>query len=227
MLERLNILGAPTIGIHAFATDRYCLLPGNVKTTIVNRIETILEVPCIQLDISIQKLVGVMLVGNSNGILVPNHINPNDEEIITRTIKEELPDINIRVLEESKLNALGNLIAANDSAAIVSSKIPQDALKPIEDVLGVEVMRMKVNNSPLVGTKIVVNSKGCMVSPLASDEEMNKIQAFFKVEQGDFVTVCHGMEAIRIGIIANSNGAIVGDSTSGPEAARIAEVLDV
>ncbi|MHA1369862.1 MAG: translation initiation factor IF-6, partial [Promethearchaeota archaeon] len=183
-------------------------------------------VPCIKLEISFKKLIGVMMVGNSNGLLLPNHINPYDEEHIIESMKD-LDDLRIHVLKETKLNALGNLIAANNHGAFISERMPKECLRIIEDVLGVPTVRGNINSSHLVGTKIVVNEAGCLVSPLASDDDAESLQEIFKVRNIDFTTVCLGIESIRIGIIANSNGAAVGKSTTGPEMARISEILEI
>ncbi len=228
MLERLDAFGTTTVGIHACATDRYCLIPGDTKARFRERLETILGVPCIPLEVSFKKLIGVMVACNSNGILLPNHVHPNDEALLSKAL-EMLPgpQVKVHVLEESKPNALGNLIAANDKGAIASIKIPEAALPAVERTLGVKTIQGKIAGSPLVGTKIVANTKGVLVTPLATDEEANQLKSLFDVGNIDFTTVCLGIEAIRVGIVANSNGAIVGNATSGPEMARISDVLEI
>nr|MDO8118833.1 translation initiation factor IF-6 [Candidatus Sigynarchaeota archaeon] len=228
MLERLDAFGTMTVGVHGVTTDRFCLVPGETKLRIRERLETVLQVPCIPLEVSFKRLIGVMVACNSNGILLPNHVHPNDEAIISKAL-EALPGppVKVHVLEESKPNALGNLIAANDTGAIASIKIPETAMPSLESTLGVNVIQGKIANSSLVGTKIVANSKGVLVTPLASDEEANDIKVLFGVANVDFTTVCLGIEAIKVGMIANSHGAIVGNATSGPEMARISDVLEI
>ncbi|MFX0103304.1 MAG: translation initiation factor IF-6 [Candidatus Hodarchaeota archaeon] len=227
MLERINLFGSSTIGIYACVTDSYCLVPGTLKPNILERFENTFKVPCIPLNVTFKRLIGIMMVGNSRGLLLPNHINPNDEVTI-REAMGQVPGVKIHVLEESKLNALGNLIAPNDNGALISSKFQSNSsIKVIEEVLGGKVKKASINNSPLVGTKIVVNSSGCLVTPLATDEEAESLHEIYNVENVDFSTVCMGIESIRIGILANSEGAFVGESTSGPEMARISEVLEV
>lgn len=227
MLERLNLFGSSTIGIHACVTDSYCLVSGTLKQSIVERLENAFKVPCIPLNVSFKRILGIMMVGNSRGLLLPNHINPNDEEKIRDAVEEVVSNINVHVLEESKLNALGNLIATNDKGALISSKFSIETLDVITDVLGVKARKTRINNSALVGTKIVANSKGCLVTPLASDELAESLNEAYAVENVDFSTVCMGIESIRIGILANSTAAFVGESTSGPEMARISEILEV
>ncbi|MHA1681716.1 MAG: translation initiation factor IF-6 [Promethearchaeota archaeon] len=226
MLERLNILGNPAIGISCCITDAYYILPGNVKEHVLKATSEIFNVPRITLDISIRMLVGVMFVGNSKGLLIPNHLSPNDEEKVLDAMSV-VPGVEVRVLEESKLNALGNLVATNDHGAVISRKFEDDVIAPIEETLKVPVVKKNLSSSPLVGTRIVANSHGCVVSPLATNEEAESLKSIFKVDNVDFTTVCLGMEAIRVGMLANSHGAIVGDSTSGPEMARISDVLGV
>lgn len=227
MLDRLDAFGTSnTVGISLFATDTYCFAPGGSKPKVHERLEEIMQVPCIELDVSFKRLLGVMMVGNSKGLLLPNHVSPEDEERILQAASN-IPDLRVEVLEQTKLNALGNLIAVNDSGAVVSNKLTPESIKTIETVLEVKTMQTSINNSSLVGTKIIANSKGCLVSPLATNEEAEAFKRCFHVEQVDFTTVCLGMEAIRVGMVANSFGAIVGNSTSGPEMARISEILEV
>ncbi len=224
MLERLDAFGSNTVGISLLATDAYCIIPGGTKAKVKERLEAVLKVPCIEIDASFKRLVGVMMVGNTRGLLLPNHVGPHDEEAIIKAM-EKVGNIKILVLEQSKLNALGNLISTNDKGAVASSKLTPESISAIEDVLGVKSIQARINNSPLVGTKLVANSRGCLVSPLATNEEAESFKRIFGVENADFTTVCLGMEAIRVGMIANSNGALVGNSTSGPEMARISEIL--
>jgi translation initiation factor 6 len=228
MLDRLDAFGTSnTIGISLFATDTYCFAPGGSKTKVHERLEEILQVPCFELDVSFKRLIGVMMVGNSRGLLLPNHVSPEDEERIQKAAEEKIPGLRVEVLEQTKLNALGNLIAVNEFGAVVSNKLTPESIRTIETVLGVKTLQASINDSSLVGTKIIANSKGCLVSPLATNEEAETFRKVFQVEQVDFTTVCLGMEAIRVGMVANSFGAIVGNSTSGPEMARISEVLEV
>ncbi|MEX2680865.1 MAG: translation initiation factor IF-6 [Candidatus Sigynarchaeota archaeon] len=226
VLERLDAFGSNTIGISLLATDAYCIAPGGTKTKVKERLEAVLQVPCIEIDASFKRLAGVMMVGNSRGLLLPNHISPHDEESIIKAM-EQFGNVKVLVLEQSKLNALGNLISTNDKGAVASSKLTPESIKSIEDVLGVKAIQARINNSPLVGTKIVANAKGCLVSPLATNEEAESFKKIFGVENTDFTTVCLGMESIRVGMVANSFGALVGNSTSGPEMARISEILEV
>ncbi|MBN2153598.1 MAG: translation initiation factor IF-6 [Candidatus Lokiarchaeota archaeon] len=226
MLERLDAFGSNTVGISLLATDTYCIAPGGTKSKVKERLEAVLKVPCIEVDASFKRLVGVMMVGNSRGLLLPNHISPNDEETIVKAM-DQVGGIKVLVLEQSKLNALGNLISTNDKGAVASSKLTPESIEAIEGVLGVRSMQARINNSPLVGTKLVSNAKGCLVSPLATNEEAESFKRILGVENADFTTVCLGMESIRVGMVANSHGALVGNSTSGPEMARISDVLEV
>ncbi|NMC04119.1 MAG: hypothetical protein GYA24_02845, partial [Candidatus Lokiarchaeota archaeon] len=185
MLERLDAFGSNTIGISLLATDAYCLVPSGIKPKVKGRIEAVLQVPCIEIDASFKRLVGVMMAGNSRGLLLPNHVSPHDEETIINAITR-IGNVKVHVLEQSKLNALGNLIATNDKGAVASSKLTPESVAVIENVLGVKSIQARINNSPLVGTKLVANAKGCLVSPLATNEEAESFKRIFDVDNTDF-----------------------------------------
>jgi len=226
-IEKFDIFGTPAVGIFACATDRFCIVPASIRSAAIEHLEATLQVPCIKLEVAFKRLIGVMMVANSKGVLVPNHVDPKDEEEITKVFEAEFPDVKIHMLNETKLNALGNLIATNDSGAVASSKFQPEILPVIQETLGVQVIPAKIATSPLVGTKIVANSKGTLVTPLATNDEAEAFRAVFNTESWDFSTVCLGMDSLHIGMIANSNGAVVGSSTSGPELARISDILGV
>ena len=72
----------------------------------------------------------------------------------------------------------------------------------------------------------VVTNKGCLCHPKVSDDEKNQLEALFDVEVM-IGTVNHGIPLIGSGLVANSNGAIIGNLTTGIELGRIEESLEL
>jgi len=214
-------LGTAEVGLFAVPTEDYCIISPQIKSRQKRLIEEALAVTLINTTLAGSFLISPMIVGNSNGFVVS--IMALDEEV--EKIKKKIGDLNILILE-SKYTAVGNLVLANDHAALVSPDLPKRDVKKIEDTLGVEVQRGRIANRPYVGSVAVVTNSGGLVHAEVSEEEERRLSEFFKV---DFFpgTVNDGIPFVRSGIIANTKGAIVGARTTGPELMTISKALGV
>lgn len=211
--QQLSIDGEDFIGLFGLATDSYALLSVNFPKIFV------LNVSEIRMRIYGSGLIGLFCAGNSNGLLLPYFI---PEENLS-FFKKSLKDVNIALID-SEHTAIGNLIACNDKAAIVSDKFEKKNVDLISDVLNVEVFQRKISERSEVGSCCVVTNKG-FIAHLNAENEIKELEEIFKV-QGNVGTVNFGFPFPRAGIIANSNGYIVGRSTSGIELGRIDEALN-
>ncbi|MEM0366422.1 MAG: translation initiation factor IF-6 [Acidilobaceae archaeon] len=217
---KLSLNGNPNIGVYIHASDNYVIVPPGVGEKEIKLVSEVLNVDnIVETTIFSMRLIGVLVAGNNNGLLLPRTIN--DDEY--KRIREALRDINIAVLDTNE-NALGNLVASNSRAAVIYQYADSKTTKIIEDTLGVEVIKMQICNVSVVGSVLVVTDRGGLVCPEASDDEVKNLNSIFKVPvlQG---TVNFGVSFIRVGLIANSMGAIVGEDTTGPEIARIQSAL--
>ncbi|MEM2451924.1 MAG: translation initiation factor IF-6, partial [Candidatus Methanomethylicia archaeon] len=95
----------------------------------------------------------------------------------------------------------------------------------IRDVLDVEVEKFTIAGYKVVGSVGVANNRGCIVHPMASEEELKNISEILKVKV-DVGTVNAGFPIVGVGIVANSNGILVGSASTGPEIAHIERVLE-
>lgn len=215
-VAKLSIRGNPNIGAYIQATDSYVLLPPDMDQKDLKLISEVLGVErVVETTVLSTRLLGTLTAGNSAGLLLPRGVSEEER----RRISESLGDINISVLD-ARENALGNLIAASDKAAVVYPKLEKEAIRQISDVLGVEAVPMMICGSGVVGSMLVVTRRGGIVCSDAVEEEIRALRELFKVPvlQG---TVNFGVSLIRVGLVANSYGAIVGEETTGPEIARI------
>lgn len=219
MIERLSIYGSNNIGVFFSPTDKYVLAPSNIPYKIVKILEEILKVKVLQINLCDSVLLGVLTVGNSNGLIVPYYTSI--EEL--NYLKSEL-NINVEPMP-SKITALGNVILANDNAAIVSPELDRKDIEIVRDVLDVEVEKFTIAGYKVVGSVGVANNKGCIVHPMASEEELKNISEILKVKV-DVGTVNAGFPIVGVGIVANSNGILVGSASTGPEIAHIERVLE-
>ncbi len=70
----------------------------------------------------------------------------------------------------------------------------------------------------------MLQKKGLLCHPKVTDEEKRFLEKVFKVNVM-IGTVNHGSPVIGSGLVANTNGAIIGDHTTGIEMGRIEEAL--
>ena len=216
-----TFFGTAEVGLFAVPTERLCLVPPQLKPRQKKLIEDVLGVTVIPTTLAGSILLAPMAAGNSNGLLFSSMVL--DEEL--EAVKKLAKDLNMGVIE-SKYTAIGNLVLANDHAALVSSILPKRAVKKIEDILGVEVVTGKIAGRSYVGSLAVITNIGGIVFAEVSEEEEKNLSELFKV---DVVpgTVNNGVRFVRSGIIANSRGAIIGSMTTGPELMTISRALGV
>jgi len=219
-IAKTTILGNSGLGVFAMATEKYSVIPFGAKEKTENILAETLQIKTIQTTISNSVLVGTMAVGNSDTIFVPSNVGDKEFNIL----KSELGE-NTEIVElNSKLTALGNLIVLNDKGAIISDMFEKSAQKQIQDVLKCEIIVGNLLGSPLVGSIIMATNRGALVHPLLSEEEIKEISSILRVKT-DVCTINRGIPYPRVGILANSNGAVIGSDSTGPESMRVFEVL--
>jgi len=213
-LQQVRINGEDFVGLLGFATDRYAILSKNFRNI------NVLDVPVLKTRIYGTNLVGIFCVGNSNGLLLPYFISDDEIKEIRKFLNESGVDVNIGRLFD-RYTAIGNMMACNDKATIVSPDISDTRV--IQDVLDVEVVSGNIANHHEVGACCIATNRGFVVHPDAKDE-LKRISEIFGVK-GDASSVNFGFPFVRSGIIANSNGYVTGLRTSGIELGRIDEAL--
>ena len=217
MLKRIDIVGNPNIGVFIQATDDFVIVPYNLIDEKVKLVEEILEVPAVKSSISGSSLIGSLSVANSNGIVVSPHV-------LDREVKQ-FEDLGLEVAAiVGNYTAMGNIVAANDSGAIASPFLSEDAINVLENTLDVDVESTSMVGSDIIGSLISVTNKGFLISGKAVENEVDFSRKVFGVE-GDVGTVGKGISLVGACSIANSNGAIVAKSSTGPEMARVEEAL--
>ena len=217
MLKRINLTGNPNLGVYISVNDEVAIVPFNLPTEMESEMKEALEVDFIRTSIAGCNLNGVLSTGNSNGFVVSPHAT--DKEI------ETLEDAGLNVARvPGKYTAIGNILAVNDYGAMAGPNIKEETIKVIEDTLKVPVKIYQFADSKIVGSASIVTNKGALLHRDTLSNELEFVEEFFKVE-GNIGTVCKGMPLVGACGIANSNGVMVGEHTTGPEMARIEEAL--
>ena len=220
-IYRYDIYKSPNIGLFAKINDRIMILPFGVPSTKTTKLLDYLQIDeKVFGSIAGTRIIGAMMVMNSNGILVP--ATALDEEI---QILRQASGIRVERLK-TKFTAIGNLISSNDKGAIISPLFENEVLEQVQDVLGVPTNSMTVGGYVQIGSAIVATNLGAAVHPKATDEEIKNISDILKVPV-EPVTVNGGIPFLSYGMLANSKSVIVGSPTSGPELVMISRIFKI
>ncbi|MEM4884172.1 MAG: translation initiation factor IF-6 [Saccharolobus sp.] len=219
-LQRLSIFGTDNIGVYIFTTNKYTIIPKGLDSLTKESIAKTLGTELVEAEISRSFILGALINGTDNGILLPKSVT--DEEL--KILKDNLKDCRIEVLN-SKVTALGNTILANNKGAIIYPEFNDIEEKIIKETLGIEeIKRAKIAQMATVGSVGVVTNRGGLVHVDTTEEELKELEKIFKVKI-DIGTVNFGSVFIRSGLVANDKGVLVGSSTTGPEILRIQKAL--
>jgi translation initiation factor 6 len=217
---KIDFNGDPNIGLFGFATDSYCLLGASNKK-IAKRTKNILQVPEYHCRFLSTDLAGIFSTGNSKGIIVPETIEDEELEHLKKISKTIFGGN--RILSIKTTYALGNLILLNDNGIIISPLIKKER-KNIEDFFSIPCEVSTIAKLNVVGTLAIATNRGCLSHPHTTKKELELLERVLKVPI-NIGTVSFGSPFSGAGVIANSNGFLVGESTSGIEMGRIDEAL--
>lgn len=219
-LSRISLYGNANVGAFIFATDKFALIPNDAPESAEREVSEALRVPILKTTVGGSVLLGIFIAGNSNGIILPN--TSTEEEIDAIAAFTKLPV----AIYQGKKNALGNMVLVNYRAALVGPQTDPALIDLISDHLRVEVRSGTIADLAMTGVCGVVNGKGLVAHPMTTDDEIKKLGELFNIPV-DISTVNCGFPYVRVGMAANSNGAVVGNATTGPEMARIESSLGI
>lgn len=216
---KAQVFGNNLIGVYLTANNSYVLYPHLLLKPILKRFKSIFNEPLFPLTVNNSNLLGIYTASNKYGIIVPNIIKEDELNLLKSYIGKSTQ---IGILKSID-NAFGNLILCNDKGAIISSFL-KDYRKQIEDILNIETEIFEFAGSYLPGSISIANNNGCLVHPLADDNEIEKITSILKVET-DVSTINRGIPYLNAGAIVNDKSGIFGMDSTGPELMRLTSVL--
>jgi len=220
-VAKLNFNGDPNVGLYCVASDKVCLVGKSVPAKYVKKLKEVFKVPVIQANIYGTSLVGIFASVAKNVILLPDVIFERElDEIRAASTKLGLK---VKTLKTDK-TALANNILCNDNLGIVSTQFSKDEVTQIEAALGIKTIQLNLAEMDTPGSAGVLTSRGAVFSPNLSDEEIAKVEKLLGFEIG-LGSINMGSPIVHSGVVANSNGFIVGALSSGYEIGRVEESL--
>ena len=207
---KFDVYRGPNIGIYTKVNDEFVFVPNGFASSKSEKLAQYLQTDYIVTSVADTRLLGILMVVNNHGILMPNTCS--EEEL--GKIKKKT-DLNVDILDV-KFNALGNMMSVNDKGGIVSPSLPKESLQKIEDVLDIEVLQKKIAGFHQVGAVMATSQSGGIVHPETDDEDVKIISDILgvKVEPS---TINGGLPYLSSGILVNNKSMVVGTLTNGPE----------
>ncbi|HDD68804.1 MAG TPA: translation initiation factor IF-6 [Candidatus Korarchaeota archaeon] len=223
MVSHLPVLkakfqGNENIGVFVKAVGDLVFIPKRSPPSFKEKVMECFGSYPIEIQIYQSDLLGIFLAGNESGLLVPHLIMPDEFESLQRNSKIPLYPLDFTI------NAFGNAILVNDYGALVSPWFNEEETRKIGELLKVKVKRGTIAGFPVPGSVAVVTNKGGIVTPQTSNEEIKALRELFEV---DFLrgTVNRGIKYLKLGIVANDKGALVGELTTPWELETIIEAF--
>lgn len=216
MDRQFSFSGNPHIGIFSTCTEEIVIISKDVPKKVADKLEVALSVPSVSTYIDGGSVVGSLVTGNSNGVVISPYASSSE-------INEIKKHVNVSKLPE-KMSAAGNLILANDQAALVHPNLSDKSIDVVKNTLKVDVYKGTIASLKTVGMAGVATNKGILVNPKVREHEIKILEDIFGLPIG-VGTVNLGGQMVGSGLIANSKGYAAGSKTTGHELGRIEEVL--
>lgn len=224
MATRTRYQSSSEVGVFSLLTNTYCLVGLGGSENFYSAFEQELanHIPVVHCTVSSTKIIGSMMVGNKNGLLVPSVITDTELQHLRNSLPEK---VKIRKLDD-RISALGNCISCNDYVALIHPEFDKESEELIADILGVEVFKSTVAGNALVGTYSVFNNKGGIVHPSTTMEEYEELANLMQVQIGA-ATVNRGSELLGSGCVVNDWAAFCGYESTSAEIDNFEKIFQI
>ncbi|MFX1498262.1 MAG: hypothetical protein ACFFBH_12095 [Promethearchaeota archaeon] len=220
---KYQLFGKNSVGVYLSVNNIFGLYPSSLLNFAIKKIKSTFKEPFFPISINNSTLLGVYLASNKYGIIVPHIVREDELNNLTKFALSMKNDYQIGIVKSID-NAYGNLILCNDKGAIISSLL-KDFKDELENVLNVECQIFDFADNYLPGSIGLANNNGCVVHPLASDEEVEQISSILRVNEVDVSTVNRGIPYLSSGATVNDDSGIFGLACTGPEMMRMTDIL--
>ena len=111
-IEFADLNGNIHIGVSILCTENYALVPIETPDTLVRLIGSTMKVKVIRLA---ERIIGSLVVGNSNGFIISN--------VIAKEVVDQIESTDLPVYQAPEFFAFGNVVLANDYSGLISSNV--------------------------------------------------------------------------------------------------------
>ncbi|MFO7618062.1 MAG: translation initiation factor IF-6 [Thermoplasmata archaeon] len=217
MLGKGMIFGNPYVGVFCAANESIGIIPFATEHNFPELVTRFLGVElAIRMSVDGCSTLGSLIRMNSNGAIVSQSVS--DDEI-----KRIEPHIKVTRIAQ-RHNAMGNNVLANDNGAICHPDFDDRTIELISKALKVPVERGTIAGYTTVGSSAVATNKGAICHPHTSSYEMEAMERVLGVKP-QLCTANYGTGQVGACMIANSRGALVGETTTPIELGKVEEGL--
>lgn len=209
-MEKIQMDGNANIGLMGFATNEFLLIGKGVRTD-EEKIRKEMGAEIFRIKIAGTDFAGLFITGNAKKIYVP-------KIIFEEELDELKANFNVEILN-TKYTALGNNVIFGKKI-LTNREMEESAVKDLK------AKPFSFGDNPLIGANVKLNSENGIVTPDASDEEIDYLEKELKIKAG-VGTVNFGTKQVGSGLLVNDKGILVGNNTSGPEFMRLKEIFDL
>jgi Translation initiation factor 6 (eIF-6) len=77
-VAKLQVFGNSNVGVYIYANDRFALVPPGLTPKDIDTISKVLQVDVYETTVMGTRLLGVLVTGNNNALLVPDTITQDE-----------------------------------------------------------------------------------------------------------------------------------------------------
>jgi translation initiation factor 6 len=216
MSGTIDYAGDPHVGVFSRVINDIAIVPPEAPEAFVAALRENLEVDTVITTLQDCSLIGPLLTGNKQGMVVSGLITERERKI--------LGDYGELFLMSGPATASGNMILATDTFAAVHPDMDVHLAEEIEEFLKVKVLKLTLGGIKTVGMAAAATNRGILVHPRTTSQELEQLEAASGLPVGRG-SVNLGSGLIGTGLVVNTNGYLAGFQTSGFELGRIEEVF--
>ncbi len=216
MSGTIDYAGDPHVGVFSRVINDIAIVPPDAPEVFVAALREDLAVDIVVTTLQDSSLIGPLLTGNKQGMVVSGLITERERKI--------LGEYGELFLLSGPATASGNMILATDTFAAVHPDMDVHLAEEIEEFLKVKVLKLTLGGIKTVGMAAAATNRGILVHPRTTSQELEQLEAASGLPVGRG-SVNLGSGLIGTGLVVNTNGYLAGFQTSGFELGRIEEVF--